>query len=82
MNIAKNPVYVGAQVLTQAESTAARARITETKGRGRGKGKRPTAAKFRYSLVMKCGLCGGRLAASRAAMAAMHATPGSIQMGR
>ena len=59
VNIAKNPVYVSANVVTQAESTAARARITETKGRGKGSGERPTAAKYRYSLVMKCGVCGG-----------------------
>lgn len=59
VNVARNPVYVGAGVVTQAESTAARARITETKGRGKGSGERPTAAKYRYSLVMKCGVCDG-----------------------
>ncbi|HUY46506.1 MAG TPA: recombinase family protein [Streptosporangiaceae bacterium] len=68
VNVAKNPVYVGANVVTQAESNAARARITETKGRGRGSGERPTAAKFRYSEAMRCAECGSRVkGASRGA---------------
>jgi site-specific DNA recombinase len=64
VNVAKNPVYVQAGVVTQAESTAARARLAETKGRGKGKGERPTAAKYRYSLVMTCGICRGPVGAS------------------
>ena len=64
VNIARNPVYVSAGVVTQAESTAARSRITETKGRGRGSGERPTAAKFRYSEAMHCGECGSPVAGS------------------
>jgi hypothetical protein len=64
VNVARNPVYVSAGVVTQAESTAARARITETKGRGKGSGERPTAAKFRYSEAMHCAECGSPVAGS------------------
>ncbi len=64
VNIARNPVYVSAGVVIQAESTAARARITETKGRGKGSGERPAAAKFRYSEAMHCAECGSPVAGS------------------
>jgi site-specific DNA recombinase len=58
VRIADNPVYVGAGVVTQKESNAAKARIIEGKGQGSGSGERPNAAKLRYSGCMKCSICG------------------------
>lgn len=56
--IAGNPVYVGAGVVTQAESDAARARVAASARLNAGKGERPRIQRFRYSQVLTCAACG------------------------
>jgi DNA invertase Pin-like site-specific DNA recombinase len=56
--IAGNPVYGSAGVVTEAESLAARARLARTARAGRGKGERPTAQRHRYSGCLACSVCG------------------------
>jgi DNA invertase Pin-like site-specific DNA recombinase len=57
--IAGNPAYVAARVVTEGESLAARARLARTARTGRGKGERPTAQRHRYSGCLACSVCGG-----------------------